>query len=138
MSVTSAEWLRLIEQEYLSSFITSGGSAVKFAVMPDPGAADLVSEQLDSLAEQHGLVRAALDSAATRLHMIQDVFFGLFAGTGASGGLYCLRGVDQQGNAAVRSRQALYVGNAQRGRSEAERRRDDRGPVSVAAKHRPL
>jgi len=77
MSVTSAEWLRLIEQEYLSSFITSGGSAVKFAVMPDPGTADLVSEQLDSLAKQHGLVRASLDSAATRLHMIQDVFFGI-------------------------------------------------------------
>lgn len=77
MSVTSREWLRLIEEEYLSSFIPAGGAAVKFVVAPDAAMVETLVREFDALAARHELVRVHLDSAETRLHMIQDVFFAI-------------------------------------------------------------
>lgn len=76
MSVAAAEWLDLIEREYLRGFITVGGAAVKF-VIGDDDQLTLIRERLAELAERHGLTNVAIDAAATRLHMIQDVFFAV-------------------------------------------------------------
>mgnify|MGYP001571073398 CR=1 FL=1 len=77
MAVGRAEWLRLMEAEYLTAFIPEGGSAVKFVIVPEPAQADALRDDLSALARRHGMVCAHVDSARTRLHMIQDVFFGV-------------------------------------------------------------
>lgn len=77
MSVNQTEWLRLIDSDYLERFITGGGAAIRFAVLPDAAMAGRIAAEMDGMAARHGLLRATLDSAETRLHMIQDVFFGL-------------------------------------------------------------
>lgn len=77
MTVTSVEWLRVIEEQYLSSFITSGGAAVKFIVVPDDETLGVITGELDSMAERYALIRTKLDSADVRLHMIHDIFFAI-------------------------------------------------------------
>jgi hypothetical protein len=76
MAVAAAEWLDLIEREYLSGFVTEGGAAVKFAVGEEAELASL-RERLGALSARHELTFVHLDAAATRLHMIQDVFFAV-------------------------------------------------------------
>lgn len=71
------EWLRFIDGEYLASgFIRDGGAAVKFAVTPDPLKDDLQAAVRRGCRD-HGLAFACLDAAEVRVHMPQDIFFGL-------------------------------------------------------------
>lgn len=71
------EWLRFIDDEYLSSgFIRDGGAAVKFAVTPDPLKADLQAAVRRRCLD-YGFVVASLDASEMRAHMPQDVLFGL-------------------------------------------------------------
>jgi hypothetical protein len=76
MAAPTAEWLDLIEREYLCGFITAGGAAVKFAVGDEIELASL-RRHLGELLERHDLDYVHIDAAATRLHMIQDVFFAI-------------------------------------------------------------
>jgi hypothetical protein len=76
MAIRHEEWLRLIEDEYLRSFVSEGGAAVKFAVLATPDPTPLLAE-LGRLARQYHLACAAIDSAVSKLHMIQDVFFAI-------------------------------------------------------------
>jgi len=69
-------WLRLLETEYLSDFVPAGGGAVKLLVGTAPDL-DGVAGRLADLAARHGLLSARVDSAATRIHMLQDVFFAI-------------------------------------------------------------
>ena len=70
------EWLRRIEDEYLSGFVRDGGAAVKFAVTPDE-ARPVLRDALEQRCRESGYLFAALDAAELRAHMPQDVFFGL-------------------------------------------------------------
>jgi hypothetical protein len=76
MAVAMETWLDLVDREYLRPFICEGGSAVKF-VEGDAGLLDHVQERLASLAERNGLLSCRIDASATRLHMIQDIFFAV-------------------------------------------------------------
>jgi hypothetical protein len=76
MAIPARDWLELIEREYLNGFITAGGGAVKF-VVGDPHQLKIVARVLEVLSERHGLAHVTIDAAATRLHMIQDVFFAI-------------------------------------------------------------
>jgi hypothetical protein len=76
MTVAAQEWLDLIEREYLRDFVTDGGAAVKF-VVADADQLWAFSGGLTELSEQHQLAHVAIDAAATKLHMIQDVFFAI-------------------------------------------------------------
>jgi hypothetical protein len=76
MAVPAAEWLDLIEREYLRGFVTAGGAAVKFAVGDEIELASL-RRRLGELSERHDLTYVQIDAAATRLHMIQDVLFAI-------------------------------------------------------------
>jgi hypothetical protein len=76
MAVAVQEWLELIEREYLTDFVTAGGSTAKF-VVGDAHELMVVARVLDLLSERHGLAHMAIDAATTRLHMIQDVFFAI-------------------------------------------------------------
>lgn len=76
MTISEREWLDVIEREYLSGYIDAGAGSVKFVVGTDRQIDDLQHE-LHSMAERHGLAPVAIDAAATKLHMIQDVFFAV-------------------------------------------------------------
>ncbi|MGH7096956.1 MAG: BREX system ATP-binding domain-containing protein [Stellaceae bacterium] len=76
MSVAMQEWVDRIEQEYIAGFITRGGAAVKFAI-GDECAIAAVRAALCETSRRHGMIPVAADAAATRVHMIQDVFFAL-------------------------------------------------------------
>jgi hypothetical protein len=77
MAVPREEWLRLIDEEYLRGFISEGGAAVKFAVLTAPADAAPLIEELERLARRYRLSCATVDSASSKLHMIQDVFFAI-------------------------------------------------------------
>lgn len=71
------EWLRTIDDEYLSSgFIKDGGAAVKFTVTRD-ALKPVLHEALQRRCREFDFVLATLDAAAMRAHMPQDIFFGL-------------------------------------------------------------
>lgn len=76
MAVKLKEWLELIEKEYLRDFIVNGGAAVKFLVA-DEASIGALNAGLIGHAAEHGLVMISVNSATTKLHMIQDVFFAI-------------------------------------------------------------
>src|SRR6266852_8067441 len=76
MAIAVHEWLELIEREYLTDFVTAGGSTVKF-VVGDAHQLIVVARVLELLSERHGLAHMAIRAATMRLHMIQDVFFAI-------------------------------------------------------------
>ncbi len=76
MGVTTEAWFDLIDREYLSQFISGGGSAVKF-VEGDAEQLDDIQARLVALAEQHGLASCRINASQTKLHMIQDIFFAI-------------------------------------------------------------
>ncbi len=76
MAVPTAEWLNVIEREYIGGFVTAGGAAVKFTVGDEFELASL-RRHLGELSERHDLAYVHIDAAATRLHMIQDFFFAV-------------------------------------------------------------
>jgi hypothetical protein len=69
-----AEWLGILEQEYLAEFIPAGGAAVKFAVAC-PERIPIIVRSIEEAAARHGLITVRLSAASTRVHMLQDVFF---------------------------------------------------------------
>ena len=73
MSVALDEWVDLLRREYLESFITSGGAAVKIAVAP-PEQATEVLDAVAAAARQQGYCVARVDAAATKVHMIDQIF----------------------------------------------------------------
>jgi len=76
MAVIGDEWLDLMEREYVRGFVVAGGAAVKFVVGNDDQAT-AVERALLELSERHELGHVAIDAAATKIHMIQDVFFAI-------------------------------------------------------------
>jgi hypothetical protein len=70
------EWLRFIDSEYLSSFIRDGGASIKFAVTQD-GRQPALFEAVESRCRNSGYLVVKLNAVATRVHMPQDIFFGM-------------------------------------------------------------
>jgi len=68
------KWLGLIRSEYLGGFVRNGGAAVRFVVTPSHSAKLRFSERLRSEAEAEEYLCVTVDSAATRVHMIDKVF----------------------------------------------------------------
>ena len=73
-----AEWLDLVGREYLDTFISDGGSAVKFVVTDAQRRADLIPQLVRTGEERDYLVLTA-DAAEHRFHMPQDLFFAIAA-----------------------------------------------------------
>jgi P-loop Domain of unknown function (DUF2791) len=71
-----AEWLSVMEREYLSEFVPAGGAAVKFAILDD-AAIDAATDRLARLGRAHGMVPVPVDAAHTRVHMMQELFFAI-------------------------------------------------------------
>lgn len=76
MSLKLDSWLQPMAREYLADFIPAGGAAMRFVVVDD---ADLPRFRMGlcAAADQAGLPMVQLDTATTRLHMLQFFFFAL-------------------------------------------------------------
>ncbi len=74
MSMRPAEWLAVAQQEYLHSFIRSGGAAVKFLVPTDEINRGGLKQGLRGIAEAEEYQFVWVDAATTRMHMIDHWF----------------------------------------------------------------
>jgi hypothetical protein len=74
MYMRPAEWLAVVQKEYLPSFIRGGGAAVKFVVPTEEIDHGELQQELRSIAETEGYQFAWVDAAKTRVHMIDHLF----------------------------------------------------------------
>jgi hypothetical protein len=75
-TIPTNDWLEHLDGEYLSTFIRDGGASIKFVVTSDdsrPGLYEAVERRSETL----DYVFVKLDAARLRVHMPQDIFFGL-------------------------------------------------------------
>ena len=75
-TISPDDWTRFIDEEYLSTFIHDGGGSIKFAITPE----ELrwkVHDALKARCLELGYVFVTLDAVNRRVHMPQDIFFGL-------------------------------------------------------------
>lgn len=79
MYVALEDWLRIMADEYLGTFMPDGGSAVKLAITTPPIAAEDVRRGLESLAVRHEMPHFFVDAAVTRIHFIDDLFHSVAA-----------------------------------------------------------
>lgn len=70
------EWLQVIEREYLSEFVPSGGAAVKLAILDDAGIG-AAARHLAGRAAEHGMLAAHVDAAASRINLMHELFFAV-------------------------------------------------------------
>lgn len=71
-----SDWLGFLDSEYLSSFIKDGGASIKFAVLTEDLKPELRRAVRD-LTKGLDYIVIELDAADRRVHMPQDVFFGI-------------------------------------------------------------
>jgi hypothetical protein len=71
-----AEWLAVVEREYLSAFVPSGGAAVKLAILDDD-AIGTASASLVRLGQAHAMMAVQLDAGRTRIHLMHELFFAV-------------------------------------------------------------
>jgi hypothetical protein len=77
MYVAGDEWIATIETEYLRDFIRAGGASVKFAVAPTRALRLQIEETLARVGMAAGYQVVVVDSAATKIHMIDQFFFAV-------------------------------------------------------------
>lgn len=70
------EWLGFIDREYMSTFIKDGGASVKFAVTLEESKSELYNA-LQARCLELDYIFVKLDAVTSRVHMPQDIFFGL-------------------------------------------------------------
>lgn len=75
MKVEIGQWIDIMRKEYLCDFILQGGSAVKFAVAENEKAAGEILCGLQQRSASEGYLRAHVDAASVRIHMMQHMFF---------------------------------------------------------------
>jgi len=76
MSIALDEWLGVIGREYVDSFISAGGGAIRF-VVADAAVLEQASVRLRAMGDRAGLHVATIDVAATKLHLLQNLFFAV-------------------------------------------------------------
>ena len=76
-TIKAQEWFSIIQKEYLQDFIGKGGSAVKFVIPSDGTAAEQVRNELNNMALNQNFHYAYINSATTKVHMIEQLFFAV-------------------------------------------------------------
>ena len=71
-----AEWLQVIEREYLAPFVSEGGASVKMALLDD-GAVDGAAERLLHLGQARGMTAVRVDAGQTRVSLMHELFFAI-------------------------------------------------------------
>jgi len=69
-----ADWLSVIEAEYLSTFVPAGGASVKVAILDGDAIAAAIAG-LMRLGHASTLLTVNVDAARTRIHMMHELFF---------------------------------------------------------------
>ncbi len=72
-TMTSAEWIAFIDNHYLADYLAEGGSSVKFIACDPSVDHGSMARALQSCAESRKFVVAAVDSASTRIHMVERI-----------------------------------------------------------------
>ena len=75
-TISIGNWLDVIEDEYLGSYIKDGGTAVKFAVA-DASLREQLSREMERRCGKSNFLLLKLDARAVRAHMPQEIFFRL-------------------------------------------------------------
>ena len=75
-AIPIGDWLGVLEDEYLSTFIREGGASVKFAVPPEELKPALY-ESMGDLCRRRGYIFVKISAEDMRAHMPQDFFFAL-------------------------------------------------------------
>jgi len=73
-NMAANDWLTVIQQEYLKSFVREGGGAIKFAVFPDHEALQGCQQALDRVANQEAYAFVKVDARFTKVHMVERLF----------------------------------------------------------------
>ncbi len=71
-----AEWLAVVEREYLSGFVPAGGASVKVAILDD-AAIGTAADRLTGLGQACAMLTVQVDAGRTRIHMIHELFFAI-------------------------------------------------------------
>lgn len=74
MSISFQEWLDIVQEEYLKEFISRGGAAVKFLIPLNDKQYDHYGQGLRKAAEEEGFLFVGVDSATTKIHMMDKLF----------------------------------------------------------------
>jgi bacteriophage exclusion system BrxC/D-like protein len=69
------EYATFLSDEYLDAYVSIGGAAVKFIIPPDDDTAAAFSSSLHAAAMQAGFMSLKVDAVATRVHLMDQVFF---------------------------------------------------------------
>jgi hypothetical protein len=112
-------YLDFAAQEYLRTYIACGGAAVKLVVPGDAEVARRFGRRLAELGSEDGFAYVAVDSAQTRVHLIDQLFFGV------------ARQIDWMGLAG----RVLYDGYEKAGFPAAGRAEAELTVAAVAARH---
>ncbi len=73
--IHAQDYAAFLDREYLSSYVREGGAAVKFVVARDAEGVGAFTAAFRQGAAAAGYLPVRVDSAATRIHMIDQVFF---------------------------------------------------------------
>lgn len=68
------EWLRVIRQEYIETFIADGGASLKFAVPLDESARSNLLDGLRQMTSDANYLYVGVDAAETKVHLMQEIF----------------------------------------------------------------
>jgi len=74
-TIDAGSWLKVIQAEYLDSFIKDGGSSIKFAVPMDHPSKVAVVNDVAQAAKAAGYLVANASAEDTRVHMVDQLFF---------------------------------------------------------------
>ncbi len=69
------QWLNVLQQEYVGSYLRDGGSSIKFAVSAGKDLHTSLQSGLKAMAKAEGLVFARVDARYTKVHMMDRLFF---------------------------------------------------------------
>lgn len=76
-SLHLSDWIAALNREYLSTFVSQGGAAVKFAVPPDESTGTATLAAVSDAGARLGYVSAVLNARDLRIHMVDHVFFAV-------------------------------------------------------------
>lgn len=71
-----AEWLSIVDREYLSEFVPTGGASVKIAILDD-AVFGPATDRLLELGQARAMLAVHVDAAGTRVHMMHELFFAI-------------------------------------------------------------
>ena len=75
ISISLKDWLQVIKEEYLSSYVRCGGASIKFAVPLNEGSKTGLYAETEANCHELDYILIKLNAETMRAHMPQDFFF---------------------------------------------------------------